>query len=162
MRLVAPIVGRLAVGDVLRDAEEVARLAGRPEDGDLARVQPAHAVRRLERLLGDVDEELVLQDLAILLLEEAGLIGGEQREVVATEHVVALEPGELLARAVEALVTQRLRVLHEDHRRDVVDDRVEEGDERADVAGGRDLVLGGRRGGLNLATRLVELGHGRA
>src|SRR5262249_33879946 len=94
LRLLAPFVSRLAIGDVLRDAEQVAGLAARPEDRDLARVQPAEAARRLERLLGDVDQYAALEHPAVRLLEGARLVSGEQREVVAPVEILVLDARE--------------------------------------------------------------------
>jgi hypothetical protein len=121
-------------------------------------VQPAHAVGRRDRLLGDVDEAAVREHLAILLLKKVRLLG-EERDVVLAEHVVARASRKLLARAVEALVAQRRGVLDEHHRRDVLDDRIEEAVERPDVARPTQLV-GTRRTLDRDGAHVVELGHG--
>ena len=115
------------------------------------------AHRELER---SVDERAAREHLAVLLLEEARLIGGEERAVVAPHQLLAREARELLARAVEALVAQRLGVLDEDDRGDVVDDRVEEAAQRSGVARRADDRRVGS--GSGLSTRLVRLRHGAA
>jgi hypothetical protein len=120
------LLGEPHVGDVDRDAEEVPRHAVL-HDRDLARVQPAHAAAGLDRLGRDVQGVALREHLAVVLDERGRLVRGEEIVVVAAQELGAPEPEQLLAGAVEPHEPQVLGALDEDHRGQVLDDRVEEG-----------------------------------
>ncbi len=66
------------------------------------------------------------QRLAILRLEEVGLLLREEVVIRVAEELRARAAQQLLARTVHQLEPQLIRVLDEDHQRQVVDDRTEE------------------------------------
>jgi hypothetical protein len=65
-------LGEPLVGDVLRDPEQVARLAALVVDRDLAGVDDARAFRGLDRFVGNVDHRVAGEHLAILPDEDVG------------------------------------------------------------------------------------------
>jgi hypothetical protein len=135
-----------ALGHVLGDAEQVARRPVGVEDRDLLGVEPALAGGGVDRLLVDLHDLARGQRLAVLLLEERGLLGREEVEVALAQHRLARLPEQLLAGAVEPLEPQLGRVLDEDHVRQVLDDRVEEQVGAAERGVGLGVGLGaGRR-----------------
>src|SRR5688572_6506298 len=89
---------------------------------DLSRVEPASASRRFDRLLGNVVSDAALEDLAILGDEEVGLLSGKEIVIVFSEQVRPRQTQEVLSCLVEVLEPELLRLFHEDHRRDVLDD----------------------------------------
>lgn len=91
----------------------------------------------VDRLLGDHHQRPGLEDRAVLGHEELRLLGREEVVVAAADELLARVAEQLLARAVEAHEAQVLGVLHEDHVRDVLDDRVEEGQAAPRVLVGR-------------------------
>ncbi len=124
---VAELLGREPpLGDVLRDAEQVARLAGRVEDRDLLRVDPARlALRTGQRLLGG-DQPLAVEHRAIALVERPHLLGRERLQAGLAEDVLGLHPRDLLGPLVPQLEGEIRGVLQEDHHRRVLDQRVED------------------------------------
>ncbi len=95
-------------------------------------MQPALAAARLDRLLRDVVDLLALERSPVARLEELRLGRGEEIEVVLREEVLPIDAEELLAGPVDPLEPQLSRLLHEDHVRDVLHDRAEEGFARAE------------------------------
>src|SRR5688572_25888461 len=117
----------LALGDVLGYPKEVERPAGVVDDRDLLRVQPAPAVlRRVEGLLGDIDDRPGIEGLTILAREELGLLARKDVEVSPADDAIAGPADELLLRPVPANEAKRAGFLDEDRTRNVLDDGVEE------------------------------------
>ena len=117
----------LSLGDVLRDAEQVQRVAGWIEDRNLFRVQEANAVMaRLDRFFGDIDHVADLHGLPIFLDEELGLFPWPKIEVVLTDQRLPRPSEQVFSCAIEPHEPQRRALLDEQHERNVFDDGVEE------------------------------------
>src|SRR5438128_6809778 len=84
-------------------------------------------VSGLDLLLRDIEERSTGQDLSVLGRECIGLLNGEEVVVVLTDQLFPRMPEELFPRSVESQEPEVVSVLDENHIRDVLDDRVEEG-----------------------------------
>ena len=124
----------MALGNIQRNSEQEARDALLVEDRNLLGVEPAAALRGVDGLERYVDQLLVVQDAAILLFEESGLIWGEKVGVGLADHGFARDAQELLAGLVEQLETQGFGVLDEDHRRNILDDGRQERADTLEIA----------------------------
>jgi len=119
-------VGHLALQcDVLRDAEEERRSPFGVEQRNFLGVQPPLAVRREDGLLRHVQRRAATKDLAVFGLEGLGLFARKEVEVSFAQQLRARRLEERLPRAVNPREAKAIRLLHEDHVRNVLDDRVE-------------------------------------
>src|SRR4051812_14217827 len=98
----------------------------RIEDRNLARVKPARAARRLDRLLRNVLQNALSEHFAIVGDEEVSLLCGEQVVVASADQLRARNAEQELACAVEAFEPQILGIFDEYHGGQVLDDRVQE------------------------------------
>src|SRR5262245_65328775 len=102
------------------------RLAGFVEERDFSRVQPARAARRGDWFFGDVEHFAAGQHFAILEHERIRLRGWEQVSIRLADEVVPRHTQKLLAGAVEPLEAELRGLLHEDHGRNGLENRVYE------------------------------------
>ncbi len=116
----------LALGDVVRDPEQVGRISRAVAQRDLLGMEPALAVLGVDRLLDDLDRRQRRQGLAIPGDEELGLAGGKEVEVGLADQLVARPSEELLAGPVELDERELLGILDEHHVGNVLDDRIEQ------------------------------------
>ena len=117
----------LAVGDVFRDPDQVLRGAIGAEHGHLDGVEEAQAAMgRLDRLFRDVHHLPACEHGPILGFEEPGLLLREEVVVALADRRAAIDPERFLLGPVPAHEPQVLGVFHEQHDREMLEDRVQE------------------------------------
>ena len=125
------------LGDVLGQAEQIDGPAAIVEDRHLRRLEePRLGIFRRHALLDDGQRLTRLDDAAVAGGEDVRLVPRKEVVVGPPDHIATTDTEEALAEAVEKNEAQVVGLLHEEHRRNVLDHEVEEG------PGSRELVVG--------------------
>src|SRR5258708_36709515 len=80
----------------------------------------------LNGFLRDIDETPISEGLSIRRDELLSLVGGKEVEIVLPDQFVARKAEQIFAGTVETDESQLLRLLHEDHVRDVLYHRAQD------------------------------------